>query len=420
MNRVQRFVGFVYTEVALRLNAAGQAELDIKIEPRRGIAARCSRCLSPCPGYDRLEERRWLFVPLWHIPAYLRYRPRRVQCAEHGVVVEHMPWSDGKRPVALAMMDVLAHWARHLSWRETARAFQTSWEAVYRSVEWMVEYGLKHRVLEGVEAIGVDEVFWGKGKRRKRAGSFLTVIYQIDAGCRRLLWVGPRRTKAALREGLAALGPEVVNNIRFVCSDMWKAYLTVLASDVKQAMHVLDRFHIVGHLNGAVDQVRRGESARLKAGGNAEAAALKDMRWKLLRRGSRVLGKARARIKALLNSNADTARAWQLKETFSHFWTYKSVAWASAFLDYWCDLAADSGLDPMKKVARMLRDHKPLIMNWFRAKGELSSGAVEGLNNKIRVVTRRSYGFRTYHALEMALYHNLGRLPEPDLPHRFR
>jgi transposase len=78
-----------------------------------------------------------------------------------------------------------------------------------------------------------------------------------------------------------------------------------------------------------------------------------------------------------------------------------------------------SRLEPMQKVARMLRSHEALLMNWFRAKGELSSAAVEGLNNKIRVITRRSYGFRTFKAMEMALYHTLGRLPEPESTHRF-
>jgi hypothetical protein len=78
-----------------------------------------------------------------------------------------------------------------------------------------------------------------------------------------------------------------------------------------------------------------------------------------------------------------------------------------------------SRLEPMKKMARMLRSHEALLMNWFRAKGELSSAAVEGLNNKIRVITRRSYGFRTFKAMEMALYHTLGRLPEPESTHRF-
>jgi transposase len=164
-----------------------------------------------------------------------------VECAEHGIVVEHIPWSDGKRPVTCAMMGFLARWARRLSWRETARAFQTSWEAVYRSVEWFVEWGLAHRQLRGIEAIGVDEIHWGRGLR---ADNFLTVIYQIDAHCRRLLWVGRRRSQATLRRGLKSLGPEVVKGLRFVCSDMWKPYLQVIAAQIGQALHVLDRFHI--------------------------------------------------------------------------------------------------------------------------------------------------------------------------------
>jgi transposase len=73
----------------------------------------------------------------------------------------------------------------------------------------------------------------------------------------------------------------------------------------------------------------------------------------------------------------------------------------------------------MKKVARMLRSHRELILNWFRARGQLSAGAVEGLNGKVRVITKRAYGFRSYRAVEVALYHSLGRLPEPDFTHRF-
>jgi len=202
------------------------------------------------------------------------------------------------------------------------------------------------------------------------------------------------------------LAPEVVKGLRFVCSDMWKPYLQVIAAQAGQALHVLDRFHITSHLNQAVDQVRRAEGKRLRTKSKKAAQRLKHMRWPLLRRGSRVRGKARQKLNALFASKLATARAWDLKETFSHFWRYKSVIWAGAFLDYWCFRAMRSRLEPMKRVARMLRTHEPLLLNWFRAKGEISNGAVEGLNNKIRVVTRRSYGFRTYNALEIALYHN--------------
>ena len=418
LNAVQHFSGFVYQDICLQRHRDGQpSHIEIAILPHGSIPAKCSRCLQPAPGYDQLPPRTWLFVPLWGLVTWFIYAARRVRCPVHGVVVEHVPWSDGKRPVTIAMMCFLSRWARRLSWRETARAFHTSWECVYRSVEWFVQWGLAHRKLEQVHALGVDEIHWG---RSKRADKFLTVIYQIDNHCRRLLWVGKRRTEATLRRGLASLGEEVVGGLRFVCSDMWRPYLNVLAARAGHAVHVLDRFHISQHLNQAVDQVRRAESGRLRKAASAQATRLKNMRWKLLRRGSRVRGRARAQLNALVASQLATARAWILKETFQHFWSYRSLTWAGGFLKVWTERALRSRLEPMMKVARMLRSHQDLLMNWFKAKGAISSGAVEGLNNKIRVVTRRSYGFRTYNAMEIALYHTLGRLPEPDeSAHRF-
>ncbi len=392
LNRIQHFAGFVYQEVRLRA-PRGKLRIEVRIEAHQGLRGKCSECRQPAPGYDRLPERSWLFVPLWGIVTWFSYAPRRVRCPEHGVVVEHIPWSQGKRPVTLAMMCFLSRWARRLSWRETARAFHTSWECVYRSVEWFVQWGLVHRKLEAVQSIGVDEIHWGKSKR---ADNFLTVIYQIDSHCRRLLWVGKRRTQATLRRGLAALGQEAVQGLRFVCSDMWRPYLGVIAAQAGEALHVLDRFHITSHLNQALDQVRRAESGQLRAAGRAQAERLKNMRWKLLRRGSRVRGRAKRELGRLLRTQLATARAWALKDLFEHFWTYKSVRCAGDFLEFWTWRALRSRIEPMKKVARMLRSHEDLLMNWFRAKGEISSGAVEGLNNKIRVVTRRSYGFRTY------------------------
>jgi transposase len=413
LNRIQHFTGFVYQDVRLRC-LRRRLRVEVRLEPHRGLRGKCSQCRQAAPGYDRLPERGWLFVPLWGIVTLFLYAPRRVNCPEHGVVVEHIPWSEGKRPITTAMMGFLARWARHLSWRQTARSFQTSWEAVYRSVEWFVQWGLARRKLQGVRSIGVDEIHWGQGKR---ADGFLTVIYQIDSHCRRLLWVGRKRTQATLRRGLAALGEEVVSGLRFVCSDMWQPYLNVIAAKAGQALHVLDRFHITMHLNQALDQVRRAESGRLR--GRPLAQRLKRMRWQLLRKGTRVRGHARRKLDALVASKLATARAWNLKESFQYLWHYKSYIWAGAFLDYWCALAMRSRLEPMKKVARMLRTHEKLLLNWFKAKGEISGGAVEGLNNKIRVVTRRAYGFRTFDAMEIALYHTLGKLPEPECAHRF-
>jgi transposase len=115
-----------------------------------------------------------------------------------------------------------------------------------------------------------------------------------------------------------------------------EALLQVIAAEAGQALHILDRFHITGHLNQAVDEVSRAESTRLRAKSKSAAQQLKHMRWSLLRRGSRVRGRARQKLRALLASKLATARAWDLKETFRYFWHYKSPIWAGAFLDYWC------------------------------------------------------------------------------------
>jgi transposase len=414
LNFAQPIPGFVYDKV--EFDSEGEGRLDVAVRAHELIRPCCCHCRKPCPGYDQLPGRRWRGVSLWNIILWIYYAPRRVECRQHGVVVEYMPWSDGKRPWTVGMMAFLALWAQRLSWRDTARAFGVSWEAVFRSVEWTVEWGLKHRVLEGIRSIGVDELHWS---RRKKGDGFLTVIYQIDAGMRRLLWVGPGRRESTLRAGLDALGAEVIAGLEFVCSDMWKPYLKVIRERIAHALHILDRFHITSHLNQAVDQVRRREMARLRQQAPARASLLKRMRWSLLKKRSRVRGRARQRLDALIASKLPTARAHLLKEAFQHFWTYRSHRHALRFLEAWCQRAMRSRIEPMKKVARMLRRHQPLILNWFLAKGELSSAAVEGMNNKVRVITRRAYGFRTFRALEVALYHNLAHLPKPPRTHKF-
>ena len=114
-----------------------------------------------------------------------------------------------------------------------------------------------------------------------------------------------------------------------------------------------------------------------------------------------------------------TVRAYLLKEDFQFFWNYRSPYWAGHFLDRWCSATLHSQIEPMKRVARMLRGHRDLLLNWFRAKGQVSSGVVEGFNNKAKPTTGKAYGFRTFHAQEIALYHALGALPVPHFTHGF-
>ncbi len=239
-----------------------------------------------------------------------------------------------------------------------------------------------------IEAIGVDEIQWRRGH------SYLTLVYQIEEGMKRLFWVAPERTEQSLRGFFQTLSEEVRLSIRFVCSDMWQPYLNVVAEQLKHAVHVLDRFHIMKKMNEAIDEVRRGEAARLERDGYEPV--LKHSRWCLLKRPENRTEKETVNLSELLQYNLQSVRSHLLREDFQRFWEYTSPGWAVKFLDQWCTRTMRSKIEPMKKMARSLRDHRDLILNWFRAQGTVSAGAVEGLNNKAKLTTRKAYGFRTF------------------------
>ena len=410
LNRVQNFKSFVYKSMRW-VGTDAAPELEVEVAERANGQPICSACGRRSPGYDRLPKRRFEFVPLWGIKVFLVYAPRRVACSRCGIRVEQMPWALGKRPLTKAYGWFLASWARRLSWKETASVFRTSWESVFRSVEMAVEWGRAHQDLGGVQAIGIDEIAWKKGHR------YLTLVYQIDTHCRRLLWIGKERKARTLLGFFRWFGTERSQGLRYICSDMWKPYLKVVAKKAGQAVHVLDRFHIMAHFSKALDEVRAGEVKELKAKGYEPV--LTKSRWLLLKRPENLSDRQDSKLAELLQYNLRSVRAYLLKEEFQFFWHYRSPYWARQFLDRWCTKTMRSKIDPMKKVARMLRGHRELLLNWFRAKGQLSSGVVEGFNAKAKLTSRKSYGFRTFRGAEIALYHALGALPEPASTHRF-
>src|SRR5271156_3773459 len=399
LNRLYRHKSFVYGQVTF-FQDGDKGALRVAVEARANGKPTCSGCGRRGPGYDRLQERWFQFVPLWGLSVFLVYRMRRVACPQCGVTVEKVPWAKGKSRQTHAFAWFLTFWAKRLPWQEVARLFRTNWQGVFAAVERAVEWGLARRRLEGVQAIGVDEVQWQKGHH------YLTLVYQIEAGCKRLLHVALERTAASLRGFFEIAGAELAAGLRYACSDMWQPYLEVLAEQAPQAVHVLDRYHLVAQLNRAVDEIRRGEAKRLTRDGYEQV--LKHSRWCLLKRPENLTAAQTVKLQELLKYNLRSVRGYLHKEDFQRFWEYRSPFWAGQFLDEWCQRVMRSRLEPLKKVARSLRNHQPLILNWFRARGTISAGVVEGLNYNVKLTTRKAYGFRTFRAVEVALYHRLG------------
>jgi len=409
LNRVEKLKGFVY-ESERFITSGDRPSIEVVVRPRKGSQGYCGGCGRKGPTYDTGEARRFQYLPMWGILVFLVYCMRRVNCKRCGVTTEMIPWADGKHRLTTSFRWYLAHWAKKMSWSDVAVSFFTSWNSVYRSIEMAVEWGRQRMDISGIKSVGVDEIQWRDGHK------YLTLVYQIDQGARRLLWIGRDRTEETFQKFFDWLGKERSAQIEFICSDMWKPYINIIRANAINALHILDRFHIMTHFSKAIDEIRADEHRSLKDRG---LETLKHSRWCLLKREENLTDRQRNKLDDLLRYNLRSIRAYLLKEDFQQFWNYVSPGWADKFLEIWCRRTMKSRLEPMKKIARMLRRYKPEILNYFRARKQISQGCVEGLNNKVKSVIKKSYGFSEFKTIEMALYHSIGNLPEPNFTHRF-
>jgi transposase len=412
LNKCCRFKTFVFKKVKF---TDSEKCIIVIIKPRKNSRPVCSICQTESPGYDKTGNRLFEFIPIWGFHVYFEYNMRRVQCPKcKKVVVEKVPWADGKNHLTLFYIKYLADWAKEMAWKTVANRFRTSWQSVHRSVQSIVNYGLEHRKINDVKALGIDEVQYHAGHK------YMTLVYQIDKESRRLLWVGKDRTKKTLRRfftDMWKIDRKFRKNIKVVCTDMWQAYLQVLKEKVPDAINVLDKFHIMQKMGKALDSIRTQEVKRLKQEGNE--VILKNSRWCFLKRKFNLTKSQKGKLKELVNMNLNIVKGYILKEQFHKFWDYNSPTWAGKFLDNWCELALESELEPMAKVIKMLQKHRNLILNYFRAKKDFNSGIVEGLNRKVNLTIRKAFGFRSFEVMKTALYHQLGNLPEPSFKHDF-
>lgn len=175
-------------------------------------------------------------------------------------------------------------------------------------MEYVVQWGLEHRDLSNITAIGVDEIAWRKGHK------YLTLVYQIDAGKTCLLWIGKDRTVKTFLGFFRFFGEQRSQALKFICSDMWKPYLKVIEKKAGQAIHILDRFHIVAKLNKAIDEVRADEHRQMKKAGHEPV--LKNSRWCLFKRKENLTEKQEIKLKEILKYNLRSVRAYLLKRGF--------------------------------------------------------------------------------------------------------
>jgi len=320
--------------------------------------------------------------------------------------VEAIPWSEGKCRLSVGLIWLLATWCKLLAWDVVAKLFAVHWNTVAAAVRRAVAYGLEHRDPGQVLYIGIDEL------SRQKGHVYVTNVYDLKG--KRLIWSGEGRSQKTLKQFFEKHGKALHGKVKGVCCDMWQPYIEMVKEQWPDATLVFDKFHIIQHLLRAVDEVRRDEARELK---KTHPELLKRTRYLWLKNVENLTEKQWARLGDLEKLNLRCHRAWLLKECFREFWNYQRRGWAKRFLKKWFWWATHSRLKPMRDFAWMLRRHEKDILNYFQIR--IDNGAVEGMNNKAKVVSHRCYGFRTASNYIIALYHCLGNLPEPQLVHRF-
>ena len=363
---------------------------------------RCGVCRQRClEVHDIRPEREWRDLSMRKLPLKLRYRPRRVECPRCGVRVEDFPWAEPWARVTTALSHAVAVLARELSWKGTAREYGLNWKSVATMVKRAVQYGLEHRKRPPVHAIGIDEV------SRRKGQVYLTVVYDLER--RVLLWVGEDRTEEAVRPFFTQeMGKRRCQTLQLVCMDMWAAYAKLVRDYAVNAQILFDRFHIVKHLNEAVDAARRDLWRQLTT---QERVTFKGTRWLLLKNPWNLSSGQKERLSTLVRWNSPLVRAWYLKESFQLFWTYRQPWRAQQHLLKWMNSAMRSRLEPFQRFVGLLCSHLDGVLAWTKTR--LSNGAVEGMNNKIKSISHRSFGFRTAENFIAAIYHCCARLPLP-------
>ena len=327
-----------------------------------------------------------------------------VSCERCGVRVEQVPWAAHGSAFTAPLEELTAYLAQATDRTTTSRLVGISWPAVGGIVKRVVARRLDSTRLAGLRRIGIDEFSY-----RKRH-HYLTVV--VDHDRRRVVWAGPGRSAEALGKFFDLLGEAGCARIELVTADLAASYSKAVRERVPQARVVYDRFHVERLAADAVDAVRRAEQHRL---GATAAKALKGTRYALLKHPARLKPSQAQRLAELRRENRALNRAYELKEYLATILEQAKPEEADELLNQWLDWARRSRLAPFVKLARTIRKHAAGILAYLDTK--MTNGPVEGINNKLRVIARRAYGFHSPGPLISMLYLCCGGIQlDPPLP----
>ena len=358
-----------------------EKEINVWFEHRGRAEFACPECRLRLPIYDHVAARRWRHLDHGGWLTWVHARIPRVYCLEHGVRQVAVPWALAGSRFTLAFerhaLDVL---------RETdvlggARLLRLSWDEAWHLMERAVERGQKAKKRRVIPLLGVDE------KAVARRHQYVTLVCDVQRGT--VEYLAENREKTSLDAYYDSLTVRQLAGIEAVAMDMWEPYIASTLAHVPHGRNkiVFDRFHIMQHMNDAVDQVRKEENRLLL---EEDIDVLKGSKYLWLFAEENVPKKMKHRFAFLRGLELKTGRAWAIKEMLRGLWTYEYKRWAQSYWKEWYLWATHSRLKPVKKVARMIRNHLENVLTYIDHR--ITNAVSEGLNSKIQTVKKTPTG----------------------------
>lgn len=382
------------TDVDLDMEAS---EVVIRLQHRGGPLT-CPECQATCSRADTAPERTWRHLDTMQFRTEIKAAVPRCRCSKCGVKTVSVPWA-GKHSrftlmfeaFGIRVLQACANVSR------AATLLGLSWESVHSLIERAVERGLDRRTLQSVRHVGMDEKSFGKGH------DYVSLMTDLDD--HRVLDVAKDRTIEAADELWQTLEENQRLEVESVSVDMWQAFMTSATKNAPEAEIVHDRFHISKYLGEAVDRVRREEQRKLKKEGDDR---LTGMRQLLLYNFENLDEDSQVEMELLQKSDLKTARAWAIKENFRYFWECGNAVAAERFFHQWYGWAIRSRLEPVKKVAKMLKRHQAGLLSYFRH--SVTNAVTEGFNSRIQSIKSAARGFRNFANYRLRILFYCGKL----------
>ena len=372
--------------------------VEVHILHDRGAKLPCPECRKECMVYDHLGERVWRDLDSIGFRTFIHAKPPRIQCHEHGIREAIMPLSERRSRFTLRFESRSIRMLQNMDIYNFTQIMGISWNQAWNIIDHAVKRGMS-RKSSRPRVIGVDDKAYRKGHK------YITLVMDMEKDG--VDFIAMDRKKSSLDRYYESLSESDLSGISAVSMDMWDPYISSTLEHVPGAHGkiVFDRFHVMRHVNEAVDTVRKEENRELAKKGIMD---LKGSRYIWLYSSENLPEKYRERYNSLKNSDLRTGRAYSMKENIRGLWNLASLDEARDYWNRWYSWIVHSSMDAMKKVARMMRMHIDKILNYFTHR--ITNAKAEGINSKIALIEKMAYGFRNRRHLMTAIYFKCGKL----------